>query len=283
MANYYQILGLTSKATSSEIRKAYRFLARQVHPDLNPGDKQAGARFNEINEAYQVLSDTEKRKGYDQYGPKWKERQNSKSQGAYRPSERDFRWHNYETFTGLGDFPGNVKARRRRKANVETAYDLSLEEAYSGTQVKLSFTHRGLNRKIEVTIPPGVDTGSIVKVTPADTLEVRIKITVLPHALFKRTETDLHIEAKVPLITTLLGGTVNIDTLADRINLSVPAECQNGQTLILHGKGMPKLGDPDRKGNLHVTMRPVMPKNLTVQEKKLIEELSQLRPVQEQD
>ena len=285
MESYYDIVGVPKSATDKEIRQAYRKLARKYHPDLNPGDKEAEDRFKRINEAHAVLSDPESRKKYDRYGENWKnadriEEQygsaasggpfDAASQGGYDDMFQS------DIFGGLGDLFG--RRRRSTTTRIEGDVEVGLEEAYSGTKRQVTITAAdGSNRRIEVTIPPGVDTGSVVRISPDKGQQLLLKVTVTPNKRFTRNGDDLITEVKVPLEDSILGGEVDVKTLKGKVRLKVPPESQNGQRIRLAGQGMPRRNSKGGNGNLYVAIRPVMPKNLTDDERDLVAKLKELR------
>ncbi len=309
MESYYDILGVSRNATDKEIRQAYRRLARKYHPDLNPGDAEAEKRFKRINEAYEVLSNPENRKKYDLYGDNWKYADRIEAQYGKQPGGSPFEWvfrrgsrgqqsgarsrrgrpgtsadfGDFNIFDGLDDLLGGFGGPFRRGAGtstatrLETSVEVSLEEAYTGTRRLLSIQGLDRERRIEATIPPGVDTGSVVHLSLSDGQELFINVTVLPHQRFQRKGNDLYTEVEVPFEDAILGGEVPVQTLKGRVMLKVPPESQNGQKVRLAGLGMPKLGSPEVKGDMYVILRPVLPRNLTEQQRELVRKLRELR------
>ena len=160
---------------------------------------------------------------------------------------------------------------------LETSATVSLEEAMVGTTRTVTITSPEGERRLEVRVPAGVRTGSVVRVSPGDGREVHLKIEVSPHARFRREGDDLHTEVEVPLEDAVLGGEVTVRTLRRAVSLKIPPESQNGQRIRLTGQGMPKLGDPESVGDLLVTVRPRMPRNLTDEERGLFRRLRELR------
>jgi curved DNA-binding protein len=303
--DYYKILGIDRNASQKEIKQAYRKLARQYHPDVNPGDTTAEARFKEINEAHEVLSDPEKRKKYDQLGSQWQSWQRM----GRRP--QDFDWSQwfapgagprvqYGTVEdleemlggGFSDFfqsifggtrPGQ-RARTvqpRRGRDVETEVEITLEEAYQGTTRVLEKD----GRRLEIKIPPGVDTGSKVRVRgegvpgtvggQAGDLYLRVK--VLPHDTFERRGDDLYRDLSIDLYDAVLGTEVRVPMLTGAVMLKVPPETQNGRIFRLAGQGMPKVKDARQRGDLYVRLQVRLPEHLTDRERNLFRELAQLR------
>ena len=295
MENYYKTLGVSKGASDKEVRQAFRKLARKHHPDLNPGDKKGEETFKRVSEAYEVLSDPENRKKYDRYGDKWKHADQIESRfgdGAgspFRSSRRGGRpgdpfgsgsAYDLDDLLGVGDLFGRGR-RATTATRVEASVDVDLEEAYSGAKRKVTITSRGKDRRIEVTIPPGVDTGSVVRITPGEGQELLLNITVNPHRRFTRTGNDLQTEVEVPLEDAILGGEVDVPTMRGRVRVKVPAESRNGQRIRLKGRGMPGLGKPSDAGDLYIVVRPTMPKDLSDEERELVLQLKDLRAKKE--
>ena len=312
MKDYYSILGVSKTASDKDIKQAYRRLARKYHPDVNPGNKSAEARFKEINTAHEVLSDPKKRKAYDKYGDKWQyadqldaqQQQNPFSgftdfsgfQGFARPSGQ----HTTFEFVDLNDsgdyndlgsiFSNFVRGstrtashRPRRGQNVEFGTEVTLEESYNGTiRVIQDIT----GHRLEVKVPPGVKDGSRVKVTGKGELgpgggprgDLYLVITVKPHATFERKGDDLYVDVPVTLADAILGGEVSVPSPKGRqLALTIPPETQNGKVFRLKQQGMPKMGD-NTKGDLFAKVKVVLPEKLTPREKELFQELKKLRP-----
>ena len=292
MASYYDILGVPRKASEKDLRQAFRRLARKYHPDLNPDDQEAEARFKRINEAYEVLSDPEDRKKYDRYGENWKhaaQYEGQHRQGTGAPFEWSFRRGRtaddpgFDLFGNLDDLlsgSGGLSCRRGRAATamrLEAQATVTLEEAFAGTKRQLAVPSDGRERRIDVSIPPGADSGSVVHISLDKGNELFLTVTVSPHRRFQRKGADLYVEAQVPLWDAILGGDIEVQTLKGRISLKVPPESQNGQRVRLAGQGMPRLGAPQTRGDLYVTLRPTLPKDLTDEERELLEKLKELR------
>jgi len=323
--NYYDLLGLKKNATDKEIKQAYRRLARQLHPDVNPGNKAAEAKFKEINAAYEVLSDKTKRQKYDKYGDKWQygdqieqaEREQAQYQG-FAPRGGSYQYSgDVEGLDSIFDelFGGRARgfsrrAQPRRGQDMETAVEVTLEEAYSGTQRTISLqleepcaacggTGRIQNlacsvcrgagvaasiKRIEVKIPAGVTTGSRVRVAGKGQPgyggangDLYLNITVMPHATFERQGDDLHVNLPVPLTVAVLGGEVQVPTLKGKLALKIPAETQNGRVFRLAGQGMPHLGRTTQ-GDLLAKANVVLPTRLSEKQKELFRQLSETRP-----
>ncbi|MBF8267487.1 MAG: hypothetical protein HW388_995 [Dehalococcoidia bacterium] len=292
--DYYAVLGTGREASAKEIRQAYRRLARQYHPDVNPGDKAAEAKFKEINEAHEVLSDPEKRKKYDQFGENWRHAGQFYPGGAAAqgPFARNFgSGPSGRGGTGfedlLGEFLGGRGSGRtatgsRRRVQLEQEVEVSLEEALRGTTRVLQIVDgpRGGSRRLEVKIPPGVDSGSRVRVRADGTSpgeELYLVVSVTPDDRFERRGDDLYAAVEVPLVDAVLGGEVEVSTLTEKVALKIPPETQNGRSFRLSGKGMPRLGSPETRGSLYVKIQVRIPSPLTGRERELFQELKTLQ------
>jgi curved DNA-binding protein len=295
--DYYKILGVERKASEEEIRKAYRDLAKQYHPDRNPDNKQAEERFKEINEAYQVLSDPQKRSVYDRVGSDY-------SNWQRRGAPGDFNW---EEYTGGGGFPGGARvnmedleemfggggvgfsdffrtlfgmreaqnAARSRAQEYQHALDITLEEAYKGATRLM----QNNGKQKQVRIPPGVRTGSKVRVAGAgpNGTDLYLIIDVKEDSRFERRGNDLHTTATVNVFTAILGGEAEVETLDGTIKLNVPAGTQPEQVFRLAGRGMPNVKNADQKGDLYVRLKVQIPKYLSAKQRELLDEASRLK------
>ena len=294
--SYYDVLGVKRDASEKEIRQAYRRLARKYHPDVNPGDKTAEAKFKEMNEAHEVLSNPENRQKYDRFGENWKH-VDQFARGYERPDAGPFTWgQGGEPFFGrggpntddfLGEFLegrgfGRTTTRSRRRVRLEQAVEVSLKEAFRGTTrvIQMANDLRGEGQRLEVKIPPGVDNGSRIRVRPegaSSEEELYLIVSVRPHARFERRGNDLYTKVDVPLVDAVLGGEVEVPTLTDKVILNIPPETQNERSFRLSGKGMPRLGSPQTMGSLYVTIQLSIPSHLSEGEKELFRELRALR------
>lgn len=315
--DYYKTLGVDKKASQDEIKKAYRKLAKRYHPDKNPNDPSAEARFKDINEAYEVLSDTEKRQKYDQFGSQWDQyaRQGGQpggfdwgrwaSSGQGTQTRRVSQEELESLFGGRGggfsdffemlfgsmgrthapdarEFSRSGMHMSRQGEDIEQPAEVTLEEAFHGTTRTLRWED---GRTIEARIPPGVHTGSRVRLSgqgqpgpgggkPGN---LYLTITVLPHAIFERDGDNLRVSVPVDLFTALLGGTITVKSLDRSVQLSIPEGTQNGRTFRLRGLGMPNLKTPTRRGDLFATVTVRLPEKLTVEEKRFFEQMRQRR------
>jgi curved DNA-binding protein len=285
--DYYKTLGVERSASADEIKKAYRKLARQYHPDINPGNKGAEARFKAINEAYEVLSDKDKREKYDRFGRDWQRYEQAGDGPFGGGSGGDFSDF-FETLFGGGRSRAAPGAGFRMDGqDVEHQAEITLEEAFSGAERSLQFhLPNGQPRTITVKIPAGVDTGSRVRVAGEGGPgmgggrkgDLYLLIKVAPHARFERRGDDLHLKAQTDLYTMMLGGETRVPIMGGKtVTLNVPAGTQNGKTFRVTAQGMPRLRAPTTRGDLYVALEAMLPTTLSTKERALVEELRELR------
>lgn len=311
--DYYGILGVPPDADRKVIQRTFRQLARKHHPDVNPGNKEAEEKFKTINEAYEVLSDAEKRKKYDELRVQYQQWQQTGGR------QKDYDWQNWSAQPGQGarvqygnpedledlfgsespysDFFNSIfgQARRsgrgnapgsspspRRGRDVEYEIDLTLKEAYQGAGRLLEID----GHRIQAAIPPGVRTGLRVRLSgqgepgqnsgPAG--DLYLIVNILPNDTFEREGDDLHIDMPVDIFTAIAGGEIHVPTLEQMLILKIPPRTNAGRSFRLRGKGMPHLGDPKTRGDLFALVRLVLPDPLTDQEVNSIRELAASRP-----
>lgn len=290
--DYYKILGIEKNASDDEIKKAYRKLARKLHPDLNPDDKQAHQKFQQINEANEVLSDPEKRKKYDTYGKDWQhadqfeQQKKSRAQSqAQNPGGQQFYDGNDEDFSSFfGSMFGGSGRRSQAKfrgQDYNAELKMNLTDALLTHQQVLTVN----GKQIRITIPAGVENGQVIKlkghgspgVNGGPAGDLFITFSIAAHPEFKRLGNDLYTTVKIDLYTALLGGDVTIETLTGKVKLKVNAETQPGTKIRLKGKGFPVYKKENEFGDLYVTYEVELPTNLTDEQKKLFTELSKLK------
>ncbi len=314
--DYYKILGVSPDATEKDIKKAFRRLARKYHPDVNPNDPKAEERFKEINEAYEVLSDPEKRKKYDQMRQQYEAWQRAGRPGGQfdwgrwaaggtqgpggvhvsyvGPEDLGDLFGDLGGFGGFSDFfeqifgGGATRARTQRRPrprkgrDIEQPIQITLEEAFHGSTRRLL---REDGSAIEVRIPRGIDTGKRIRVrgegmpgvAGGEPGDLYLRVEVLPHPVFERRGDDLYVKVPVDLYTAVLGGEVEVPTIeGKRILLKIPPGTQNGKIFRLRGKGMPKLKKPDERGDLYAEVVIRIPTHLTPEERRLFEQLREL-------
>jgi len=352
--DYYNTLGVKRGASEKEIKSAFRKLARKHHPDLNPNDREAEARFKDVSEAYEVLSDPEKRKKYDQFGADWDRYQETagspggfdfskysgfggftstgrggrsagSGMGGEYVSSEEFAQGDFSDFFemlfgrqagGVGSSGGYYTGGRastipRVGEDYEHEVEVTLEEAFAGTQRVLQLEvpdacqqcgGRGMagkaicptchgkgtqsrTKRIEVKIPPGVHTGSRVRVagegghgtSGGGRGDLYLRVTVQPGNRFERKGDDLYVTVPVPLYKAVLGGEVEVPTpRGTKLALKIPPTTQNGRTIRLAGQGMPHLKNPTKRGDLYAKVEVQLPSNLSEREQQLYQELERI-------
>jgi curved DNA-binding protein len=310
--DYYKTLGVPKTATTAEIKKAYRKLARQYHPDVNK-KPEAEKKFKEVNEAHEVLSDPDKRRRYDEVGPDFARYAGN---GGGQPG--GFQWV-YRGQPGGGTFTGDegafsdffrtlfgdegvsrtfsaedlfgraTRGRSRSRAipgqDVEHELDISLVDAYRGAEQQLELAEPdGKKRRLAVKIPPGVRDGQRIRLAGQGTSgsngaprgDLYLRIRIRPHPFFERDGDDLRLTLPVAMHEALLGAEVTVPTLKGRLSLRIPPETQNGRTIRLAGQGMPR--QTGGAGDLYVTVRVVLPHKLTDEDKELVKQLAARHP-----
>lgn len=298
--DYYKILGVDKNATQEDIKKAYRKLARKLHPDLNPDDKEAERKFKEINEANEVLSNPENRAKYDKYGEHWKHGEEYEKAQQQQQQQRQSHGNDYSSgfsgadfgegedfsdffqsmFGGTGGFGRSSRGSASGKfkgQDVHAELNLSLKDA--ATTHQQTFDING--KKVRITIPAGVYDGQQIKLKshgnpgynggPNGDLYITFTIPADPD--FERIGDDLKTKVAIDLYTAVLGGDVKVKTLTGSVNLKVKSETQNGTTVRLKGKGFPVYKKEGEFGDLFVTYDVKLPTNLTDKQKQLFEQL----------
>lgn len=289
--DYYKVLGVDKKATADDIKNAYRKLARKHHPDLNPNDKEANKKFQQINEANEVLSDAEKRKKYDQYGKDWKHAEEFEKQ---RQQQKQYSNQGGQTFSGgFGEddfsdffasmFGGGQDSRSRsrqtkfRGQDYNAEMQLNLIDAYKTQQQTITVN----GKNIRVTIPAGIENGQQLKlkgygapgVNGGPNGDLYITFSITNNTKLKRMGNDLYTTEEIDLYTAVLGGEVTVDTLSGKVKLTVKPETQNGTKIRLKGKGYPAYKKEGEFGDLFITYFVKIPINLTDKQKELFKEL----------
>jgi curved DNA-binding protein len=297
--DYYKVLGVSKSATTAEIKKAYRKLARKYHPDVNPNDKTAEQKFKEINEANEVLGDPEKRKKYDKYGKDWQHGEAYEQAQRQQQSQRQYQHHASGGFEGAsfseGDFSdffesmfgggGATRGRGRsagfRGQDFNAELQLDLRDVYE--------THKRIlnvnGKNIRLTIPAGVENGQVIKiagkggpgVNGGPNGDLLIQFNIGNNTKFKRDGSDLYSTETIDLYTAILGGEITVDTFDGKVKLKIKPETQNGTKVKLKGKGFPVYKKEGHFGDLYITYNIEMPTKLSAKEKALFNELNNLK------
>lgn len=304
--DYYKILGIDKTASEKDIKNAYRKLARKHHPDLNPNDPEANKKFQQVNEANEVLSDPEKRKKYDQYGENWQHAEAYEQAKQQQQAGRTYSGYsgggpgggfNYESFGGEGeDFSdffqsmfgnmgggggGRGRQARYRGQDYNAELHLTLQEA-SETH-KQTLTVNGKN--IRITIPAGVENGQTIKigghggqgVNGGPNGDLYITFSIEDDPRFKRQGNDLYSTVKLDLFTAVLGGEITTETLNGKVKVKVKPETQNGTKIKLKGKGFPVYKKEGEFGDLYITYEIQIPTNLTEKQIELFKQLAETK------
>lgn len=292
--DYYKILELDKSASAEDVKKAYRKLARKYHPDLNPNDEAAKKKFQQINEANEVLSDPEKRKKYDEYGENWKhseayeqarqqQRQQQQGQGSQSWSSQQFSDEDFSEY--FESMFGGAAGRRRQATYRGQDYNyelhLKLTDVYNSHQQTLTVN----GKNIRLTIPAGVENGQTIKikghggegVNGGPKGDLYITFAIDNNTAFKRNGNDLSKTVELDLYTAVLGGDMTIDTLSGKVKLKVAPETQNNTRVKLKGKGFPVYKKDNEFGDLYITYTVKIPTHLSDKEKELFTELSKLK------
>jgi len=288
--DYYATLGISKTATHEEIKKSFRKLALKYHPDRNPGDKAAEARFKEISEAYEVLSDTEKRKKYDQFGQYWKQAEQSPWGGGSRTnvSYDGFDFSQYSSFDDfinelLGKF--NTTSSYRTSTTGRTSPFTDFNNVYSTEEatIKLSFAeaYQGVTKKIkigsqimDVRIPAGAKSGQRLRL-PSQKGEFFLKVELESHPFFKFEGNNLICEVPITPDEAVLGASIDVPTPDGMVQLKVPPGIRSGQSLRLRGKGW-SMGNQGR-GDQLVKVIIIAPENPSALEKEYYQKIRQAR------
>ncbi len=294
--DYYKILGVDKNASADDIKKAYRKLARKHHPDLNPNDKEAHKKFQQINEANEVLSDPEKRKKYDTYGKDWQHAEQFEQQRQQRSQQQrsysnagtegfsgDFDESNFSDFFSsmFGNEGRRSSSTKFRGQDFNAELNLTLAEAYKTHQQ--TFTINGKN--VRITIPAGVENGQTIKlkgygsegVNGGPNGDLLITFVIANDNRFKRDGNNLHVTENIDLYTAVLGGEAIVQTMDGKVKLKIKPGTQNNEKIRLKGKGFPVYKKEGESGDLIVTLNVLLPKDLTKEQKDLFTQLSKTK------
>lgn len=297
--DYYKILGVGRSASQDEIKKAFRKLAVKYHPDKNPGDKAAEEKFKEITEAYEVLGKEDTRRKYDELGANWKQYENAGfgggggfqgfgGQGFSASGFSDFferffggqGGFNFGDMGGFGNFGGRRgRSRAMRGQDVSASLNLTLREAYSGSQRLINVG----SQTIKVSIKPGVKDGQTLRVkgkgTPGvnggENGDLLMKISIAKDAEYQRSDDDLIKNINVDIYTAILGGKVAVETMKGTVNVPIKPQTQNNSVLRLKGLGMPHYGQ-EGEGVLLLKVQLSLPEKFSEKELELIRQAGML-------
>ncbi len=290
--DYYNILGVDKNASEEDIKKAYRKLARKHHPDLNPNDKEANKKFQQVNEANEVLSDPEKRKKYDQYGKDWQhaEQFEQATQQRYQQTQGDNGYHFSGDFndSDFSDFfssmfgqHSSTDERRQTKFrgnDYNAELHLHLKDAYTTHQQTLTVN----GKNVRITIPAGVENGQKIKlngygspgINGGPNGDLYITFVIAEDKRYHRKGNDIYINEDIDLYTAILGVEKIVDTLSGAVKISVKPEMQNGSSIRLKGKGFPVYKKEKEFGDLYVKWNVKLPTHLSDEQKELFKKLS---------
>lgn len=299
--DYYKLLELERSASQADIKKAYRKLARKYHPDLNPDNKEAQIKFQQINEAHEVLSDPEKRKKYDEYGKDWKhadqfeeaKRQQQASGGfgggfqgdgqqSYSGNFEDDTFSDFfeQMFGGQARSRGTGRTAQFKGQDIQANLQLNLTDVYKSQKQVINVN----GKKIRFTIPAGVENEQTIKIkgyggegiNGGPKGDLFITFHILNNTSFKREKANLYKTVEIDLYTAILGGEITVDTIDGKVKLKVKPETQSGAQVKLKGKGFSNYKKENEFGDLYLTYQVKLPKNLSAKEKELFKELQKL-------
>lgn len=302
-ADYYAILGLEKGAGDKEIRQAYRRLAKAYHPDTHPGNTAAEQKFKEINEAYEVLSDPQKRSRYDQLGAHWQDF--SEFAESFNTHQRNR--HRVEVNSELFDLPFSdffeiffgeqaegfwdkyasdlrqkapphfqSQTDRHQAQDISYTAQISLEEALHGTKRRIQLRENDTLKTLEVKIPPGVKEGSKIRIGAPEN-NIFLEIHLRPHPFFTPEGLNLHGRIKIMDYEAMLGTSQAVGTLTGNIQIKIPPGSQTGQIFRVKGQGLPQLEQPEERGDLLLTLEIKTSRNLSAAERELITRFRLLR------
>lgn len=298
--NYYQIMGVSEDATLDQIKKQYRKLAFQYHPDKNPGNKAAEEKFKEIAEAFAVLSDPQKRTTFDEFLGKKKYydyQQSSQASNDYSSSySQDYDYsdlydspYSYQRTGRFSEFFNQFFSRRQRTndryremlrgEDIKGKISIDLEEAYIGSTRILTVE----GEKLRLQLKPGVENDQLLKIKgkgkhgyyEGERGDLYVRIVLKPHHIFRREKNNLHRDIHIDLFTAVVGGVIKVLTFKDEREIALPPQVANGKVFKLKGYGMPDYNNPTLFGDLYVTIKYDMPKDLRAEDKELLRSLSE--------
>lgn len=301
--DYYKILGMKKTAGKDELKRQYRKLARTYHPDVNTEDKDAARKFGEISEAYEVLSDDEKRRKYDAFGADWEQHQSSgqaedfdwskyASRGSGASEDSAPKWEDlfgtgadpsdfFKTIFGRSFHGGEGASFARKGRDLQAELSISLEDAYEGGSKILSID----DKKIRIKLKPGTWDRQRIQIAGKGAPgrngggngDLYITFLIRPHPEYRLEGTDLHKDLPLDVYSAMLGTKLEIRTISGKFEFNIPPMTKNGTVLRLKGKGFPVYDKPGKQGDLFLKVALRLPDELTPQETKLVRELAELR------
>ncbi len=284
--DYYQVLGLQKNASADDIKKAYRKLAKQYHPDANPDDATAKKKFQQINEANEVLSDPENRKKFDKYGKDW-QHSAAYEQQARQQQQYGQQFGGFENEGGFSDFfssmfggGGRRSTGRQKGQDINATFQLNLTDVFKTHQQTITVN----GKNIRITVPAGVENGQVIKLkgygqaspNGGTTGDLFLTFKINNDTFFKRVGNDLQVTQEIDLYTAVLGGDAELNTLHGKLKLKVKPETQNGTKIRVKGKGFPFYKQEETFGDLYVTYAVKLPTNLSEKALELFETLKNL-------
>ncbi|MBI21054.1 MAG: hypothetical protein CL780_02250 [Chloroflexi bacterium] len=274
---YYETLGVPKNASNSEIKKKYRELARELHPDLNQGDKSASDHFKKINDAYDVLSDKKKRKDYDDFGDNWKHAKQMRDSGYGHQQFggiNDLFGSNFSNQSSFRNIFGGSRTKKSKPQNV--SINISLEEAFSGTERRFNLkNNQSDNKIIDVKIPMGITEGKTIRLRTSSGI-IDAKIHINKHLNFSVQGINIFSKFNISLFDAIFGCDVEISTIDGNVSLFIPPGTPNGKKFRLRGKGMPVMNG-DSRGDMFSTIEVMLPRDFSEKELRVLKKMKEKR------
>ena len=300
--DYYEVLGVKRNSDASEIKKAYRKLAKKYHPDSNKGDDYAAGKFKEINEAYDVLSDEKKRKMYDKYGdPNYDETMGNQGfYHTYTQGNDGFHQYHFESGEDIDDILKNFfgggggfhqrssegfKSYAKKGSDIQSSIEVTFEEAVFGAKKRIKLQkENGQTQTLEVNIPAGIANEKVIRLkgkgmkgrNGGESGDLLLKIIVHEKQGVKREGQDLYTTSYIPFSTAVLGGETKIHTIYGDVICQIQPGTQSGSKIRLRNKGVVSMNNPSVRGDQYVTIAIQVPRNISAEAKKKLKEFDQL-------